>query len=79
MSQRLWYVVATMTGLRCEQHLYAPDNALSGPYRSGDIAAIAMQRMIERDRWEMIAGWVVIVGFSVTVTGWLVWTVAGWV
>ena len=79
MRQKFWWVVGSMGGLRCEQHAWEPDNSLAGPFKTGDIAAIAMQRMIERDRWEMIAGWVVIVGFSVTVTGWLVWTVAGWV
>ena len=78
MRERHWYVVGSFSGLRCEEHQYSPDNALSGPYRTGDIAAIAMQRMIERDRWEMIAGWVVIAGFSVVVSGWLVWTVARW-
>ena len=79
MSDKHWFVVGSMTGLRCEEHLYEPDNSLSGPYRTADIAVKAMKRMIERDRWEMLAGWVVIAGFSVTVTGWLVWTVAGWV
>ena len=74
-----WYVVGTMTGLRCEEHLYEPDNSLSGPYRTGDIAAIAMRRIIERDRWEMLVARVVIGGFAVTLGGWLVWTVAGWV
>ena len=49
-----------MGGLRCEQHAWEPDNALAGPYRTGDIAAIAMRQMIERDRWEHRLAWVAI-------------------
>ena len=75
----MWYVVGSLTGLRCEEHQWQPDNALSGPYKTGDIAAIAMRRMIERDRWEMLVARVIIGGFAVTFAGWLVWTVAGWV
>ena len=70
-----WYVVGTLTGLRCEEHFFEPDNALCGPFRTGDIAAIAMQRMIELDRWEMLVGWIVIGGFSLTFAGWLIWSV----
>ena len=47
-----------MGGLRCEEHRFEPDNSLAGPYKTGDIAAIAMQRMIERDRWEHRLAWV---------------------
>jgi hypothetical protein len=70
-----WYVVASMTGLRCEQHMYEPDNALSGPFKSGDIAAIAMRRMVERDRWEMLIARIVVGGFvalSLAMFGWWV-------
>ena len=79
MSDKNWYVVGSMTGLRCEQHLFAPDNALAGPFKTGDIAAKAMQQMIERDGWERMIGWWIIGGFALTFAGWLVWTVAGWV
>ena len=74
-----WYVVGSLTGLRCEEHQWEPDNALAGPFKTGDIAAIAMQRMIERDRWEMIAGGFLAIGISAVFVCWLVWTVAGWV
>jgi len=79
MNNKHWYVVGTMTGLRCEEHVWEPDNALCGPYKTADIAVKAMQRVIERDRWEMVVGWSVIGGFAMTFVWWLVWTVAGWV
>ena len=75
MSEKHWFVVGSMTGLRCEQHLFAPDNALSGPYRSGDIAAIAMRRMVERDKWELLIARIVVGGFvalSLMGAGWWV-------
>ena len=74
----MWYVVGSLTGLRCEEHMWEPDNALSGPFKTGDIAAIAMRRMIERDRGEMIAGGFLAIGISAVFVCWLVWTVAGW-
>jgi hypothetical protein len=70
-----WYVVGSLTGLRVEEHRHAPDNMLSGPYKSGDIAAIAMRRMVERDRWEMLIARIVVSGFvalSLVMAGWWV-------
>ena len=70
-----WYVVGSLSGLRCEQHMFEPDNALSGPYKSGDIAAIAMRRMIERDRWELLIARICVGGFvalSLAMFGWWV-------
>jgi hypothetical protein len=70
-----WYVVGSLTGLRVEEHRHAPDNMLSGPYKSGDIAAIAMRRMIERDRWELLIARIVVGGFvalSLVMAGWWV-------
>ena len=63
-----WWVVGSMGGLRCEQHPWEPDNALAGPYKTGEIAAIAMHKMIERDRWEHRLAWIalgVVVAFVV--------------
>jgi hypothetical protein len=75
MTERAWWVVGTLSGVRCEEHLWEPDNALSGPYKSGDIAAIAMRRMVERDRWEMLIARLVVGGFvalSLVMAGWWV-------
>jgi hypothetical protein len=74
-TEKMWWVVGTLTGLRCEEHMWEPDNAISGPYKNADVAVLAMRRIIERDRGMMIAAGVVMVGFIITVAGWLVWMV----
>jgi len=59
-QSRAWYVCGSLSGLRCEQHPWEPDNALAGPFRTGDIAVQAMESMLRRDRWERIGAWVAI-------------------
>jgi len=76
MKNMRWWVVGTITGLRCEQHYREPDNAISGPYKDADVAVLAMRRIIQRDRGMMITAWVLLGGFALTVAGWLVWMVA---
>jgi len=70
-----WYVVGTITGLRCEEHAWEPDNAISGPYKDADIAVLAMRRIIQRDRGVLITAWVLLGGFVLTVAGWVVWMI----
>lgn len=67
MTDRAWYIVGTLSGLRCEEHIYAPDNALAGPYRTDEIAVRAMQQMIERDRWMVRLAWALLAGMLVVV------------
>jgi hypothetical protein len=69
-----WWVVSTGTGMRCEQHVYEPDNAVAGPYLNGDIASHAMGEMARRDDLVRVISYAVIaatmVGMGAAVIGW---------
>ena len=74
MSERGWFVVGSLAGLRVEQHNWPPDTALAGPYRDADAAVAAMGRMVARDHWERLFAWGLVVAGSLTLAGVVVWS-----